>query len=213
MSQWEPRYDPGAHQRRLDDGVPPQGYGQPPPQQYQPGWQPPQPPPGAYRAPGRPPRKSRTGRTIAIIAACAVATFIIVAAVASGGKTPQASASSPPATGAPATGPAVTASQAPPAAQAVTYVVTGSSADVTYGPAGSDSAGTVPMRKSAAIPASPAAYYAISAQLQGGGSVTCELIIGGTVISRATATGGYNIADCEAVQDPVTGQWQDANSA
>src|SRR5579864_2187050 len=94
MSGWQPQQDP-----RYQQWPPPQ---QPPPQQYQPGWQPPQPPPGAYRAPGRPPRKSHAGRTIAIIAACAVVTFIVVGAIASGGKAPQASASSPPATGAPA---------------------------------------------------------------------------------------------------------------
>ncbi len=56
------------------------------------------------------------------------------------------------------------------------------------------------------------AYYNISAQLQGSGSVTCKLKVDGKVISQATASGGYNIAMCEIVQDPISGNWQDANS-
>jgi hypothetical protein len=96
-----------------------------------------------------------------------------------------------------------------PPAPAVVYVVNGSPADVTYGPAGSDITGTVPMRVSAPL-ASPS-YYAITAQLQGGGVVTCKLKINGQVISAATASGGYNIAQCEADQNPITGAWENTN--
>ena len=96
-----------------------------------------------------------------------------------------------------------------PVAQTVTYIVTGSSADVTYGPAGTDLNGTVPMTVSA--PLGTPAYYAISAQLNGGGQVSCEIRVDGQVISSASASGGHNIASCEIGQDPLTGKWQNDN--
>ena len=103
------------------------------------------------------------------------------------------------------------ATTAKAATNTVTYVVTGSSADVTYGPAGTQLSGSVPMRKTAAIPASPPDYYSIDAQLNGSGSVTCEILVGGSVISKASATGSYNIASCEIDQDPFSGNWEDTN--
>jgi hypothetical protein len=106
----------------------------------------------------------------------------------------------------------VTTRKAPTAVHTITYSVTGSDATVTYGPAGSSASGSVPMSETAAIPSSPPVYYAITAQLNGSGSVTCEILVDGTVVSTSTAAGSYNIASCEIVQDPLTGQWQDANS-
>lgn len=97
-----------------------------------------------------------------------------------------------------------------PARQAVTYVVRGSSADVTYGPEGSNFSGSVPMRVTKHL--GHPQYYAISAQLNGAGSVTCKILVDGKVISKATATGGYNIADCEISPDPFSGKWEDTNS-
>ena len=95
--------------------------------------------------------------------------------------------------------------------QKVTYVVTGTpGADVTYGPSGTNLSGSVPM--SASAPLRSPSYYAINAQLNGAGEVTCKLKVDGVTISRATATGGYNIADCEIGQDPITGSWEDDNS-
>jgi len=95
--------------------------------------------------------------------------------------------------------------------QKVTYVVTGTpGADVTYGPSGSDLNGSVPMSVSA--PLRSPSYYAINAQLQGAGEVTCKLKVDGVTISRATAAGGYNIAGCEIGQNPTTGSWEDDNS-
>jgi hypothetical protein len=95
----------------------------------------------------------------------------------------------------------------------VTYIVTGTgSADVTYGPDGSSYTGKVPMKVSAKIPSSGAPdYYAVSAQLNGSGSVTCEIEVGGKVISKGTASGQANIADCEIVPG-FAGGWQDTNS-
>ena len=94
-------------------------------------------------------------------------------------------------------------------AHSVTYIVTGSPANVTYGPAGSDFQGSVPMDISAHL-GNPA-YYAITAQLNGGGSVSCAIEVAGKVISRAAATGGYNIATCEIAQNPLYGGWESAN--
>lgn len=94
--------------------------------------------------------------------------------------------------------------------QTVTYVVTGSPASVTYGPAGSSLNGQVPMSITRTL-RNPQ-FYSIDAQLNGGGAVTCRLLVNGKVISRASATGAYNIASCEISQDPLSGQWSDTNS-
>ena len=54
-------------------------------------------------------------------------------------------------------------------------------------------------------------YYAIDAQLQGDGTVSCQILVDGKVVSQATASGGYNIASCEISQDPFSGNWEDTN--
>jgi hypothetical protein len=96
--------------------------------------------------------------------------------------------------------------------QTVTYIVTGAAGDaqVTYGPAGTNDTGSVPM--SVTQPLGDPSYYAIDAQLQGGGTVSCSIDVNGVPISTASASGGYNIADCEIGQDPVTGAWENDNS-
>ena len=104
--------------------------------------------------------------------------------------------------------PSVPAPSAPPA-DTVTYIVSGDYAQVTYGPAGSDDQGSVPMNVTQ--PLGDPIYYAINAQLQGGGTVSCEIEVDGQVISQASASGGYNIASCEISQDPITGDWQNTN--
>lgn len=108
----------------------------------------------------------------------------------------------PPATPSPAPSSAVPA-------QTVTFEVSGSYAQVTYGPAGSNNSGTVPMDVTEKL-GSPL-YYALTAQLQGGGTVTCEIKVDGKVLSKSTASGGYNIAQCEISQDPLTGGWENTN--
>jgi hypothetical protein len=95
----------------------------------------------------------------------------------------------------------------------VTYIVTGSNADVTYGPAGSDAAGKVPMHVTKTIPGTAPDYYAISAQLQGSGTVKCEIEVNGKVISTGTATGSYNIASCEITPGLLPGHWDDTNKS
>ncbi|MGH7643248.1 MAG: DUF732 domain-containing protein [Candidatus Dormibacteria bacterium] len=96
-------------------------------------------------------------------------------------------------------------------AQTVTYVVSSSSADVTYGPSGTDDSGTVPM--SVTQPLATPQYYSITAQLNGYGSVSCALEVDGVTISSASASGGYNIASCEIDQNPVTNSWENTNSS
>ena len=95
--------------------------------------------------------------------------------------------------------------------QTVTYIVRGfAGAQVTYGPAGSDFNGNVPMRVTERL--GDPEYYAINAQLQGGGTVSCSIEVDGVPLSTASATGGYNIADCEIGQDPITNLWENDNT-
>ena len=96
-------------------------------------------------------------------------------------------------------------------AQTVTYVVTGTpGASVTYGPSGTNLTGSVPMSVSA--PLGTPSYYAINAQLQGAGEVQCQIKVDGVTLSSGSASGGYNIADCEIGQNPVTNSWENDNS-
>jgi hypothetical protein len=124
------------------------------------------------------------------------------------GTTPTASSSAKAVTETTASAQAAPASSKPAAADTVTYAVTGSTADVTYGPAGSDSQGSVPMSKTDKVPADKPAYYAITAQLQGSGSVSCSIKINDKVLATSTANGGYNIAQCEISENPLTGSWE-----
>jgi hypothetical protein len=182
---------------------------QPPYQQpqYQPGYaQPPQ-----YGPPQQqPPRKSRKG--IAAIGCLGFGGLIVLIAALAGSHSSSSSSSAPAVQTQAAvppvhsSAPAKAAAPKAPAAQTVTYEVTGSTANVTYGPAGSNSEGTVPMHVTK--PLGTPIYYAITAQLQGGGTVTCKIEVDGKVISQSTASGGYNIAQCEISQDPLNGGWQ-----
>ena len=94
-------------------------------------------------------------------------------------------------------------------ADQIEFIVTGSPSDVTYGPSGTDLSGGVPMDVTQKL-RNPE-YYAISAQLNGDGSVSCEIKVGGKVVSRGQASGSYNIASCEISQNPLTGNWEDDN--
>lgn len=144
----------------------------------------------------------------------ALVAVIGIASAMSGKSTPTASGtvtSSTTAAAAPATGAAAPAAPAThAAADTITYVVTGSStADVQYGPAGSSSQGRVPM--SVTKPLGNPQYASISVQLQGDGSASCQIKVNGKTISKATANGGYNIAQCEVSKDPISDAWVDTN--
>jgi len=192
----------------------------PPQQPYsqpgQPGQPPPYPP--QYAPPGppsdRPPRGRGWVRRHKVLTALgAVVAIIVVSVIASGGKQPAPAATPAAATLVPATTVATAApaakSSAPAAVSKITYVVTGTAGDaqVTYGPEGSTFTGNVPMRVTKRL--GTAGYYAIQAQLQGGGKVTVRILVNGKVISTGTADGGYNIAMAEISQNPITGKWED----
>jgi hypothetical protein len=93
---------------------------------------------------------------------------------------------------------------------ALTYRVTGTpGAAVTYGPPGSTRTGQGPMHVTTTL--GSALYYSLTAQLDGSGSVRCEILIGSTVLSRSVANGGRHLAFCEISRDPLSGLWQDAD--
>lgn len=183
---------------------------------------PPQQPWGPYQQQPMPPqppvppqRKKHTFRNIMLSLTAALVVLIVALAALSGGGKGSGSASSQAGTTTTGNGGQGSAPAASPATvvhhhKMITYVVTGSPANVTYGAAGSDLNGQVPMRITRRLHSK--AYYAISAQLQGDGSVHCAIKVNGKTISKATATGSYNIADCEISQNPLTGKWEDTNS-
>lgn len=175
--------------------------GQPPyPQQPSYGQQP-------YAPPPQRPKKRHRVLGGFLIGGGVLLAIIIIGAAAGGGSQGAPGAAASTAVAAPA---AATSSAA--AKPTVTYVVTGTrgGADVTFGPAGSSLSGRVPMRVTKRL--GHADYYSIQAQLNGGGKVTVEIIVGGKVISKGTATGGYNIASAEIVQGLFSGKWEDVQS-
>lgn len=186
-----------------------------------PAWtQQPQQPAGWGPAPQPPQKKSHRTRNIVLGVVGAVVIISIISAATGGGKKND---DAKPAAAAPAstTQSATTAAAAPApvttkpkpkpkAPDTVEYIVTGSPAEVTYGAAGSSLSGHSGMHVTKKL-GSPS-YYSISAQLSGSGKVTCEIKVKGKVISKGTATGSYNIAMCEIVQDPFGSGWEDANS-
>lgn len=90
--------------------------------------------------------------------------------------------------------------------QQVTYMATGSSADVTYGPSGSGFQGSVPLAVSRPLVGNTQ-FYSISAQLKDGGTVTCQLKVDGVTIASATASGTSSVANCAIDQD-LNGSWE-----
>ena len=153
----------------------------------------------------QPRRPRRLLRGLLILCGCVAALIVasvIVAALPDHGSPAGTSA-------APAQQPAGTS--AAPARQTVTYIVRGSPAYVTYGPAGSSHKGTVPM--DVTRPLGHPQFYAIDVQLSGSGSVTCQIEVDRKVISQAHASGSYKIASCEISPLPSTGDWSDTNSS
>jgi hypothetical protein len=73
---------------------------------------------------------------------------------------------------------------------------------VTYGPVGR----TVTSQRHVTTTLGSALYYSITAQLQGSGSVTCEILIGSTLISKSVATGGRSVASCGISRNPSSGK-------
>lgn len=90
----------------------------------------------------------------------------------------------------------------------VEFVVTGTgSPDVMYG-SDSDSrqgSSNLPFHATMKLD-TKVNYYTLTAQLNGGGDITCKLIIKGHVVATGHASGGYNICDAQASQG-LTGDW------
>jgi hypothetical protein len=93
--------------------------------------------------------------------------------------------------------------------QQVTYVATGSNADVTYGPSGSGYQGSVPLTVTRQLIGTPQ-FYSISAQLKNGGSVTCQIRVDGVTIVSVSASGSTNVANCAIDQD-LNGSWEETS--
>jgi len=91
-----------------------------------------------------------------------------------------------------------------------TFTVTGTApngVDITYGDESSNYDGpkNPPMTKTLDVK-SDALYYAVTAQLQGGGDVTCKVQIGDAV-KVGHARGSYNICSAQLNSDPINGGW------
>lgn len=165
-----------------------------------------------HQTPSQPKKPSK------ITMGCGGCAIVFIGLIAVGAVADSTQNSSPSTVSQPAT--STTTQSAAPAtktaptqqADTITYIVTGTSmADVQYGPSGSSLQGSVPLHVTK--PLGNPSYYSITAQLQGGGSVSCALEVDGKIISQSTATGGYNIASCEISQDPFSGKWTDTNSS
>lgn len=193
----------------------------------------------AYYQPPQPPKKKHTIRNISLAAVGILTACIIIGAATSKNPTGTTAASTataepswpspystdginwatptgdtsytdipivPPPTD--ATSPAATAPDQ------VVFHCTGSTngdgIDIMYGPEGSNySASHLPFTKTMSLD-DTAQYYSVTAQLQGGGHVTCTTSVtqdGDTTVKKATASGGYNIAMAE-VCSSFDGTWE-----
>ena len=93
--------------------------------------------------------------------------------------------------------------------QEVTYVATGSSADVTYGPSGSGYQGSVPLWVTKPLVGNPQ-FYSMSVQMKNGGTVTCQIRVDGVTIVSVSASGSTNVANCAIDQD-LNGSWEETS--
>lgn len=191
---------------------------------------PPSQPSGWYPPPQQPRRKRHTARNVILICAGALAVIIVAAVALSGGKTPAPAGSTAVSTTTPAATPAAqpAATSAPPHSPTrVRFVVTGTApggADITYGsdsdnrnapgalgPLGSGAA--VPWRGSVPFDGS-AQYYALNAQLESGGDITCKIIVTGPgdaplTVATGHASGDAAICSAQAAPtDPSGLSWQ-----
>jgi hypothetical protein len=108
--------------------------------------------------------------------------------------------------------PGPTPTWTPTPALVVTFTVTGTAPDgltITYGSnSANDQGGTsLPWSTTMPLGGSGVEYYYIDAQLSGAGTVSCSIAVKGKVIGTGSASGGYNIADCEITQG-LFGGWQ-----
>ncbi|MEV0838084.1 hypothetical protein AB0I55_00870 [Actinocatenispora sera] len=190
--------------------------------------QPPTPPPGFYPyPPQQPPKKKHTGRTVLItlsavfvvlIGAIAGCTVLVMGGGSDGSGGNDNGAPPPLGSGkqqAQKKGAAAPTKQKAHAASkpTVTFRVEGtaSSVDTTYG---SDSDNRqapdkVPWQTTLSRDDSgDTLNYFVNAQLNGGGDITCEVLVGSKVVATGHASGSYNICSAQVGQDPFTDKWE-----
>lgn len=225
--QGQPWPQPGYQPPQAPPGWQQPGYGQQPP------WGP---PPG----PPQPPRRKRhTARNVLLGAGGLVAAIIVIAVAASGGKTGSTGASATSSSVASGVASAETAAQnctasggtwngtlcqasapspsnTPASPTKVEFIVSGTAPDgidITYGPSGTNLSGpsTLDGTATMSVPFDGSAdYYALNAQLQGDGSITCKIVVTGPgdaplTVSSGAASGGFNICDAQAAPTDSTG--------
>jgi hypothetical protein len=203
--QWQPQQPP-----QWQPGQPPQWQPQQAAWGQQPQWWS-QGTPAMPETGGFTPRRRIAARGCAILIGSLIGVAgVVIAVLAATLSHGISSLPSPAITGAPVSLPALPGQPGAPAgASTATLVVTGSSgAQVTYGPPGTDLTGSVPMRKTVAL--GSASTYEIKAHLNGSGTLKCEILVGDTVISQATASGAFGVAVCVIFRDPLSGHWRDA---
>lgn len=114
-------------------------------------------------------------------------------------------------------------SSTPASPTKVEFIVSGSAPDgidITYGPSGSNFEGpsTLDGTATMSVPFDGTAdYYAIDAQLQGSGSITCKIVVTGPgdnplTVSSGAASGSYNICSAQAAPEDSSGlTWTNEN--
>lgn len=150
-----------------------------------------------------------TNGNVVKFASCHMTSYAIETPRSNGTATWPVHAPAMPASSAPAAAASSSAPAVAKPAHTIEYVVTGSKAKVLYG-GGNLVAGSAPMDLTK--PLGHPDYYAIDAQLQGSGTVTCKLLVDAKVIAQSTVSGGTRTAHCEINQNAVTGAWEDTNS-
>jgi hypothetical protein len=208
--------DPGGQQvLRWWDGRQWSQHTQPLPDPSPPSFLAPQPQPEGRSRPRRGSHRIRIAA--AVIGGLAVA--LIVIAALSGSHPAPASSPGIAAVSAPA---AASSSAAPPPPTKVEFIVSGTAPDgidITYGPSGSNLSGpsTLDGTATMSVPFNASAeYYAMDAQLQGGGDITCKIVVTGpgdnpATVSSGAASGGYNICSAQAAPENNGLSWQNEN--
>ena len=189
----------------------------------------PQPPPYGpyqYQPPQPPPRKRHTARNIVLIITGAVVVLVVASVALSVPKTPAPAGSTSVST-TPAAAQPVAASSSPHSPTQVRFIVTGTApggADITYG-SGSDNRtapGTLgPLGTGAAVPwrasvpfDGSAQFYSVDAQLEGGGDITCKIVVTGPgdaplTVATGHASGDSAICSAQAAPQDSSGlSWQ-----
>src|SRR5215472_10549001 len=174
-----------------------------------------------------PPRKRHTARNVTLIITGALAVIIAASVAISAGKPPAPAGSTSVSAATPAATPAAqpAATSAPAAVPTtVRFIVTGTGQpSITWGSDSDnrDGGGTLgqlgdgnalPWHGSLRFDPS-AQFYSIDAQLEGGGDITCKIIVTGPgivplVVSRGHAQGGDNICSAQATSPDGGVTWQ-----